>query len=82
MEVDGTQGGQAIFDPSDGTNPIQGPDWLAIMSHVGVFLQRTKLSYQALQELLGTVFINPGQKLHIGSAVADDPLLAMLAKCA
>lgn len=60
-------------DPADNDKNIKGT-WIEVLSHVTVFLQRARLSYKELVELLGTKFINPNQVLDIDTdpSVTED----------
>lgn len=55
---------------------------MKVLSHVGVFLQRSELSYTDLLELLDTRYINKAQALVIESTDPDDPLTCDVAKLA
>jgi len=51
--------GNTVPDPVDHAVGYTGT-WLGVLAHVRVLLDRAGLSYQALTELLNTVFVNPG----------------------
>ena len=62
----------AIPDPADSTNTVQG-SWIDILSRVHVFLKRSGLAYQELLDLLDTKFINANQALRIDTLASVKP---------
>jgi peptidoglycan hydrolase-like protein with peptidoglycan-binding domain len=70
--------GNAVVDPVDPTIAFTG-DWIAVLSHVRVMMNRAGLSFGELSQLLNTQFVNGDRSLSFQADPVDDCDLAKMA---